>query len=243
MAQGVNEQDVDTNDQQSHDHSSSQDRFYGVDELTSGGEKMSEGFSHPYGAQQLHLPEGIVRAQRQEPVTHMYRRYSGPSPYSHAQQGFHPDPTPHQCGNASSSHGIFPPFGSAEQEIPASPRQGRGTYGQTHPTQSMYSTPHSHTSSVQDPPGPTGIVRQRIALPNVRESSNRRRGQNTRLLSCPVDSCNSTFTARHNLKYHVDAHRGIKDFQCEWCGRSFTGGSDCKRHAKKCRARSAEDED
>ncbi|KAJ7018819.1 hypothetical protein C8F04DRAFT_1150029 [Mycena alexandri] len=49
---------------------------------------------------------------------------------------------------------------------------------------------------------------------------------------CPL--CGSEFTAKHNLKNHVNSHDSTKEFKCEDCGQSFGTAHVLKRHRDKC---------
>ncbi|KAJ7613970.1 hypothetical protein FB45DRAFT_260173 [Roridomyces roridus] len=47
------------------------------------------------------------------------------------------------------------------------------------------------------------------------------------------EQCGRTFTARHNLNNHENAHKGIRPFPCKnGCGQRFTTAGTATRHAK-----------
>ncbi|KAJ7081826.1 hypothetical protein B0H15DRAFT_853717 [Mycena belliarum] len=56
--------------------------------------------------------------------------------------------------------------------------------------------------------------------------------------ACPYSGCISNFTARHNLRHHINSHKGVKPHQCHVCRTRFTTPSVLTRHLKlkKCPA-------
>ncbi|KAJ3836569.1 hypothetical protein F5878DRAFT_624844 [Lentinula raphanica] len=54
---------------------------------------------------------------------------------------------------------------------------------------------------------------------------------------CPILDCNAHFTAKHNLEYHLEAHFGIKRYQCGDCDSRFPSRNNLRRHLKSsCKA-------
>lgn len=51
--------------------------------------------------------------------------------------------------------------------------------------------------------------------------------------------CGQTFTTKHNLKYHTNAHLGIKEYFCDRCSRAFVSPGTRTRHMKACRRHGA----
>ncbi|KAF9069732.1 hypothetical protein BDP27DRAFT_1363085 [Rhodocollybia butyracea] len=49
---------------------------------------------------------------------------------------------------------------------------------------------------------------------------------------CPIPHCGKSYTARHNLRGHIDRkHLGkMTPYNCEYCGKGFTGSRAHKRH-------------
>ncbi|KAJ8088409.1 hypothetical protein PM082_022482 [Marasmius tenuissimus] len=72
-----------------------------------------------------------------------------------------------------------------------------------------------------------------VGSPAITRASRMRR-EPPNIHQCP--HCESSFTALHNLKNHVNSHLGIKPHQCGKCGRSFGTRHVLTRHCKKlCR--------
>ncbi|KAK1231520.1 hypothetical protein PQX77_005352 [Marasmius sp. AFHP31] len=61
--------------------------------------------------------------------------------------------------------------------------------------------------------------------------ASRMRREKPNIHQCPY--CESTFTALHNLKNHVNSHLGMKPHTCERCGQSFGTRHVLARHSKK----------
>ncbi|KIK00507.1 hypothetical protein K443DRAFT_602995 [Laccaria amethystina LaAM-08-1] len=68
-------------------------------------------------------------------------------------------------------------------------------------------------------------------------ASNSRRKTDSRRFPCTL--CSQTFTAKHNLKNHINSHYRRKNHRCEpdGCGASFTTKSSLKRHHKSCKGK------
>ncbi|KAF8632386.1 hypothetical protein AX15_001895 [Amanita polypyramis BW_CC] len=75
----------------------------------------------------------------------------------------------------------------------------------------------------------------RIVSESMRKASSKRRTRVARHF-CPYKNCTSSFTATHNLKYHMNSHEGIKHYSCKHQGCMFraTAPATAARHAKKC---------
>ncbi|KAJ6545027.1 hypothetical protein DFH09DRAFT_658687 [Mycena vulgaris] len=116
------------------------------------------------------------------------------------------------------------------------PRQGGFFFA----PESGASTPNTPSSAMPSSPGTSDetalelvVAHPHIGSPANIQAANRRRKKAARYY-CPHPHCNSSFTANHNLKYHLNSHAGIRPFPCA-CGFSFTTPSVQKRHAQKCR--------
>ncbi|KAF7324886.1 hypothetical protein MKEN_00530700 [Mycena kentingensis (nom. inval.)] len=48
------------------------------------------------------------------------------------------------------------------------------------------------------------------------------------------DRCQKTFTKKHNLNFHIDAHEGRKRYMCDLCRKWFRTPGTLKRHVAKC---------
>ncbi|KAJ3811021.1 hypothetical protein F5876DRAFT_9677, partial [Lentinula aff. lateritia] len=71
-----------------------------------------------------------------------------------------------------------------------------------------------------------------VASTKVTEASNRRRKLSPRF-RCFV--CHADFTAKHNLQFHENSHKGKKPYTCRYCGSSFTVPRSRVRHERKCK--------
>ncbi|KAK2460247.1 hypothetical protein APHAL10511_007636 [Amanita phalloides] len=69
----------------------------------------------------------------------------------------------------------------------------------------------------------------------MKAASKRRRTTNHRSFQCKY--CGDNLTSSHNLKYHIDAHFGIRPHKCPNAGCTFatTAPATAKRHYKKCK--------
>lgn len=76
-------------------------------------------------------------------------------------------------------------------------------------------------------------VRDRVASVQVTDFAKRRRKQSGRgQFECQW--CGADFTAKHNLKHHINSHLQIKKHHCV-CGNSFGTRYSLKRHGKVCK--------
>ncbi|KAJ7158482.1 hypothetical protein C8R46DRAFT_1109313 [Mycena filopes] len=77
------------------------------------------------------------------------------------------------------------------------------------------------------------------SLPAHREARSTRRNK-PEMFICEI--CGNTFTARHNLKNHINSHNSVKVFKCEDCGQSFGTAAVLNRHKRNCRGSREESE-
>ncbi|KAM6490641.1 hypothetical protein JOM56_013984 [Amanita muscaria] len=69
------------------------------------------------------------------------------------------------------------------------------------------------------------------------------------IYACPfrklrnANNCIATFTARHNLRYHVYAHLGLKPYECGKCKYAASSPATTKRHQLSCKVTSHSTED
>ena len=47
------------------------------------------------------------------------------------------------------------------------------------------------------------------------------------------DQCGKTFVTQQVMKFHVNAHLGIKPYKCTFCPQDFVNDSNCMAHMKK----------
>ncbi|CAK5268266.1 unnamed protein product [Mycena citricolor] len=87
---------------------------------------------------------------------------------------------------------------------------------------------------VTAPPSPGRKFKKEVASTKIRSASAARR-MNKAVFNCTVPGCPSTFTARHNLKNHMNSHQNNRPFVCPGCSFSFTTQGVMNRHVKKCR--------
>ncbi|KAF5367059.1 hypothetical protein D9758_003880 [Tetrapyrgos nigripes] len=75
---------------------------------------------------------------------------------------------------------------------------------------------------------PHEISKHRVATDAVERAARMKRRSTNKLVKCTVPGCPQTFTAKHNLSFHLQSHRGVK-VQCSQCGNEFAPTS-LKRH-------------
>ncbi|KAK1236391.1 hypothetical protein PQX77_000375 [Marasmius sp. AFHP31] len=74
-----------------------------------------------------------------------------------------------------------------------------------------------------------------VASDEVVHASKSRRTTTGPRFKCPIDGCNADFTAKHNLKNHINAHKGVKNYVCTFCDRKYTTSHVLNRHKKTCK--------
>ncbi|KAJ7103368.1 hypothetical protein B0H15DRAFT_209813 [Mycena belliarum] len=126
-------------------------------------------------------------------------------------------PPRRQSFNSTSDHGRFFFAGESNPTTPDTP--------------SVFLSP-SPSSSV-GPPELT-ITRPQVASPASIRAANSRRKKPAKYI-CEV--CKASFTANHNLKNHMNSHRGYRPFECEACQMRYVTPGVLKRHQKTCAAR------
>ncbi|TFK40119.1 hypothetical protein BDQ12DRAFT_680383 [Crucibulum laeve] len=82
-------------------------------------------------------------------------------------------------------------------------------------------------------PDSNDIVRHKVATPNVTQAMIIRR-KHPALFKCEVAGCTATFTTKQNLGNHINAHKGIRDFQCDVCTKKFGTRTVMIRHRARC---------
>ncbi|KAF9076030.1 hypothetical protein BDP27DRAFT_1442740 [Rhodocollybia butyracea] len=82
----------------------------------------------------------------------------------------------------------------------------------------------------KDSPSVGAIKKEKVGSEAVRAASRKRRTCNEEArYHCTIEACGGEFTTAHNLRIHVDSHRGIKRHRCH-CGKGFGTSGDLKRH-------------
>jgi hypothetical protein len=116
---------------------------------------------------------------------------------------------------------------------------GQGVFKmvKTEPSSSTFLSPYGSEGSQQEfrvtQPAPAQSFKAEVASKKIRQASNARR-INAALFKCPLETCSSTFTARHNLLNHINSHNKYRPHRC-MCGMSFTTQGVLNRHKKRCR--------
>ncbi|KAJ5278733.1 hypothetical protein N7478_004105 [Penicillium angulare] len=96
-------------------------------------------------------------------------------------------------------------------------------------------TPYSTTSSRY----PSELKTHRCPFEGCDKAFNRparlqehiRSHNNERLFQCTFEGCDKTFLRPSHLNHHIkSAHTGVRDYQCDRCGKSFVTGSRLRRH-------------
>ncbi|KAJ7757727.1 hypothetical protein DFH07DRAFT_819148 [Mycena maculata] len=145
-------------------------------------------------------------------------------------------PLPPSLARASSTG---TPTKGRRSKASASPSTGLGVFkAEKNESSSFLSSPSN------DGPGglqqefrvsqPTLAVpfKREVASNKIRRASSARR-INAAAFKCPIPTCESTFTARHNLMNHINSHNKYRPHACK-CGMSFTTQGVLNRHKKRC---------
>ncbi|KAF9260012.1 hypothetical protein L218DRAFT_622952 [Marasmius fiardii PR-910] len=74
-----------------------------------------------------------------------------------------------------------------------------------------------------------------VASEEVLVASRSRRTTKTPRYTCSIEGCKADFTAKHNLKNHLNAHNGVKKYVCEFCQHKYTTSHVLNRHKKTCK--------
>ncbi|KIL58500.1 hypothetical protein M378DRAFT_86432 [Amanita muscaria Koide BX008] len=77
-----------------------------------------------------------------------------------------------------------------------------------------------------------GVTPSKVGSEKLDEASNKRR-KNGAKHHCSI--CNRTLTTKHNLKNHVNSHRGLKPYKCGKCPYAAASPATTKRHQLTCK--------
>ncbi|KAJ7725974.1 hypothetical protein B0H16DRAFT_1593534 [Mycena metata] len=106
----------------------------------------------------------------------------------------------------------------------------------TESASSFLSSSGSDSSSQQEfrvsQPPSAASFKSEVASKKIKQASSKRR-INVANFECPLETCSSTFTARHNLINHINSHNKYRPHRC-MCGLSFTTQGVLNRHKKRC---------
>ncbi|KAJ7888832.1 hypothetical protein B0H13DRAFT_2041903 [Mycena leptocephala] len=94
-----------------------------------------------------------------------------------------------------------------------------------------------------DEPAEEKRFRPVVATVAGRRASAARRKDKNNPGAFVCDICNADFTAKHNLRNHMNSHNLIKTFVCGICGESFGTKHTMKRHERKCSERNSKIEE
>ncbi|KAM6490608.1 hypothetical protein JOM56_013951 [Amanita muscaria] len=80
------------------------------------------------------------------------------------------------------------------------------------------------------------LARAVVGSPQIQQAAGKRRKKNG-IYQCPYRKagCLATFTARHNLRYHLNAHWGQKPYKCVKCSYAAAAPANTKRHQATCK--------
>ncbi|KAG7089238.1 hypothetical protein E1B28_010937 [Marasmius oreades] len=103
------------------------------------------------------------------------------------------------------------------------------------PCASGYHRPENNEGNDGNAAQGSSAFRHIVASEEVVIASKNRRTTQTPRFRCPIKGCRADFTAKHNLKNHLNAHNGVKKYGCESCQRKYTTSHVLKRHKKTCK--------
>ncbi|KAJ7755502.1 hypothetical protein B0H16DRAFT_716205 [Mycena metata] len=94
----------------------------------------------------------------------------------------------------------------------------------------------STSASRRDPSAHDASLYRSVATDATVIASKNRRREPTKRGKFICHLCGNDFTAKHNLKNHVNSHNSVKDFGCKDCGQFFGTPHVLKRHRDKCKS-------
>ncbi|KAJ7649655.1 hypothetical protein FB45DRAFT_885532 [Roridomyces roridus] len=101
-------------------------------------------------------------------------------------------------------------------------------------------SPRDIKTEPQDPPVPSGsILRPLVGTAGTLRASRARRKDPSRRGAFVCELCGHDFTAKHNLRNHMNSHNDVKKYECTNCGERFGTSHVLKRHSAKCEAGSS----
>ncbi|KAJ6507760.1 hypothetical protein C8R47DRAFT_1065799 [Mycena vitilis] len=129
-----------------------------------------------------------------------------------------------------------PTRGRRAKPVP-NPLSGRGMFSVKVEASTPYLTTDGGDGSQQafrvaQPPAAPAFKAE-VASKKIRQASTKRR-MNDAAFACPLPSCSSTFTARHNLINHINSHNKHRPYHCSLCTMAFTTQGVLNRHLKRC---------
>ncbi|KAJ7679169.1 hypothetical protein DFH06DRAFT_1465343 [Mycena polygramma] len=129
-----------------------------------------------------------------------------------------------------------PTRGRRAKPVP-NPLSGRGMFSVKVEASTPYLTTDGGDGSQQEfrvaQPPTAPAFKAEVASKKIRQASTKRR-MNEAAFACPLPSCSSTFTARHNLINHINSHNKHRPYRCSLCTMAFTTQGVLNRHLKRC---------
>ncbi|KAF9448331.1 hypothetical protein P691DRAFT_800975 [Macrolepiota fuliginosa MF-IS2] len=90
------------------------------------------------------------------------------------------------------------------------------------------------SSPIQMSRGGTGPFKKQVASDAVVKAAlKKRKDLSGKVFPCNL--CGAELTTKQNLQYHLCAHNGQRDHQCDKCGKAFTTPHVRNRHKQKCK--------
>lgn len=133
------------------------------------------------------------------------------------------------CPHSSENHTVTNPLLSGSVATNGPDEHAYLHYGKT---EDFNTAPGTSVPDTTSPPAAVNAINtEDIAGPSKRVMDSNR--QRRRPYACSFSGCNASFTARHNLKSHLNAHLGLKRYKCPFCNRPFCRPYDQKRHTKE----------